>query len=271
MSGNPFYRLQFFYRDRSNTLDQFEESSIEFDLRVGSYVGETTTLGGQLGFLSLSSDSDGITLASGNRDRITALGVFVGQDSLDSRSIPRRGWLNELAVSRFMGSGAGWWRLTADIQRFQPLAERHTLAFFSLTTLQSGRVGVDIPVYQDFHIGGTSTVRGWGLGARRGQHQHITTAEYRYTLLEPRDFTVFGAAFYVGIQGAVFGDFGVAWDTDDELGTPRFVDGYGVGLRLLLPFVDLVRFDFAFGEPGGGLRRHIGVLEKATVQRRRVR
>ena len=273
VSENPFYQLQFFYRDRSNSLDQFEERSIELDLRVGSYVGETTTVGGQLGFLSLRSETDGITFDPGNRDTITVLGVFLGQDSLDSRSLPRRGWLNELAVSRFMGSGTGWWRLTADVRRFQPLGERHTLALFSLTTLQSGQVGIDIPVYQDFHIGGTSTVRGWGLGARRGQHQHITTAEYRYTLLEPRDFTVFGATFYAGVQAAVFGDFGFAWDSDGDgdLGTSRFIDGYGVGIRLLLPFVDVVRFDFGFGEPGAGWRRHTGILEKAAVQRRRVR
>ncbi len=64
---------------------------------------------------------------------------------------------------------------------------------------------------------------------------------------------------------------GIAWNDADELKTSRLVDGYGVGLRFLLPFVDVVRLDIAFGQPDKDLQRHVGVLEKAAMQRRRVR
>jgi len=64
---------------------------------------------------------------------------------------------------------------------------------------------------------------------------------------------------------------GIAWNDADELSMSRLVDGYGVGLRFLLPFVDIVRLDFAFGQPDTNLQRHVGVLEKAAMQRRRVR
>jgi outer membrane protein assembly factor BamA len=158
----------------------------------------------------------------------------------------------------------------ADVRRYQPIVERHTLALFSLTTVQSGRIGIDLPLYQDFHLGGTNTVRGWDLDAIRGKNQHLATVEYRITLLDPSDFRPFGDSFPVGVQLAAFGDLGVAWGGGDDDGA-QTLDGYGVGVRLLVPFVDVVRLDFAFGQPGAGWGRYGGVLEKATMQRRRVR
>jgi outer membrane protein assembly factor BamA len=271
VGDDPFYQVQFFYRDRDNEIDAFDERSLELDLRVGGYLSDTATVGGTAGVLSLRSDTAGATLSSGARDSVWSLGGFVGQDSVDSRTNPHRGWLNELAVARHRGSGAGFWRLTADVRRFQPIAERHTLVLSSVTTLQSGRTGADIPIYRDFHLGGANTIRGWDLDAARGKNEHITTTEYRYTLVEPRDFTVFGASFYAGLQAAAFTDVGIAWDDAEELAVSNLVDGYGFGLRVLLPFVDIVRLDFAFGQPDEGLQRHIAVLEKAAMQRRRVR
>ncbi len=79
---------------------------------------------------------------------------------------------------------------------------------------------------------------------------------------------MFGISFYLGLQAVLFGDLGITWE--DSQGN-RWLDGYGFGLRLLVPFLDVIRLDFAFGEPGKGLNRQIGIGEKAIKQRRRVR
>ena len=125
-----------------------------------------------------------------------------------------------------------------------------------------------IPIYQDFHLGGTNSIRGWGLDSTSGKNQTINTLEYRYDLLAPKAWSVFGVSFYLGLQVALFGDLGTAWG--DNQGN-QWLDGYGFGLRLLIPFVDMIRFDFAFGEPGKRLNSQIGLGEKAVKQRRRVR
>jgi hypothetical protein len=44
----------------------------------------------------------------------------------------------------------------------------------------------------------------------------------------------------------------------------------GVGFRLLLPFVRVVRFDVAYGQSGSRLNLHIGAYEKAEKQRERI-
>jgi outer membrane protein assembly factor BamA len=268
------YRVEYFYLDRFNTLDDFEERSMELNLRLGSYIGEHGRIGGKLGLLQMKSDVPGITLSADNRDRLPGLGFFIGYDSRDLWSNPHRGWWNEIEVMNrggILGGDGDYLTFNIDIRRYQPIAERHTLAFFSLTTLQTGTVGIDIPVHQDFHLGGTNTIRGWGLNASVGKNQFINTAEYRYTLMQPRDLSFKGFTLYLGIQLADFGDFGIAWNDSNEFRAEDFIGGIGFGIRFLVPFLEVLRIDFAYGEPGQGLRSHFGTSPKPVRQRQRVR
>jgi outer membrane protein assembly factor BamA len=141
----------------------------------------------------------------------------------------------------------------------------------SLTTLQSGILGEDIPIYADFHIGGTNTIRGWPLDARSGKNQFINTVEYRYLLTEPRPFSLSFFTAYIGLQLAAFGDFGHAWNETNDFAVNQFIGGYGVGLRVLIPFVDEIRMDVAWGAPGEGMTFHFGIYPKVVMQRQRVR
>ncbi len=73
------------------------------------------------------------------------------------------------------------------------------------------------------------------------------------------------------MQLAMFGDVGVAWDKNDELKKENAIGGYGVGLRLLVPFVNQFRFDLAKGEAGKSFTVNIGAAVKPVAQRFRVR
>jgi len=268
------YRIEYNYLDRFNRLDEFQENSMEFNLRLGSYIGQNGRVGGRASFLNVKSDKPGITLSEDNSDRLPGLGAFIGYDSRDLWTNPRRGWWTEFDVLNrggFLGGNGNYQQFNIDVRRFQPIAERHTLAFFSLTTLQTGTVGVDIPVSEDFHLGGTNTIRGWGLNSSIGKNQFINTAEYRYTLLKPRDFSIKGFTVFLGVLLAGFTDFGIAWDESREFQSENFITGVGFGVRLLIPFVEVLRIDFAYGEPGQGLRSFVGVGTKPVRQRQRVR
>jgi outer membrane protein insertion porin family len=264
------YDVQFYQRDRVNELDGFNEIATEVYARLGRYLGQDGRIGALFGFMSLGSDVDGITNSETNRDNIPSIGFFLGLDSRDKASNPRKGWWNEVDVSKHGGDG-DYWRVNLDVRRYQPLAQRHTLGLFSLTTLQTGRVGEEIPIYQDFHIGGTNTVRGWGLDAQNGKNQFLNTIAYRYTLMETRPLTIFKFNLHFGVQLTAFGDFGLAWNEKSEFKLDNFIDGYGFGVRFLVPFVNMVRLDFAFGEPGEGMSFHIALFEKSVMQRARVR
>ena len=69
----------------------------------------------------------------------------------------------------------------------------------------------------------------------------------------------------------LFADLGLAWNDAEDLEASSAIDGYGFGVRLLVPFVDVIRIDVAWGEPGHGASAYFGVSLKATRQRQRVR
>jgi outer membrane protein insertion porin family len=222
----------------------------------------------------MSTDNSEITSSSDDRDNLLSLGFYLGYDTRDYWTNPRRGWWNEFEISRiggFLGGDGDFWSFTFDLRRFHPLADRHIVSVFSLTTLNTGRVGEGIPVYRDFHLGGSNTIRGWSLDSTRGKNQFINTFEYRYNLLEPRPLSIRGMNLYFGVGLAAFTDVGIAWDSAEQFAANNFLDGYGLGLRFFVPFVDVIRFDFAWGEPDEGLRRHFGVPWKAVKQRQRIR
>ena len=198
---------------------------------------------------------------------------MAGYDSRDWWSNPHRGWWSEVEVAHSggpLGGDGDFGTLTVDLRRYIPVQRGHTLALFALAGLRRGAVGRTIPLHQDYHLGGTNSVRGWELDSRRGKNQFIHSAEYRYTLMEPKILRLFGQSGDLGLQLAAFGDLGVAWD-EERPDWDDFIGGYGVGLRLLVPFVHMFRFDVAWGQKGAGMQFNIGAYEKPVAQRFRVR
>ncbi len=76
---------------------------------------------------------------------------------------------------------------------------------------------------------------------------------------------------YIGLALAAFGDFGHAWSESNEFAVNQFIDGYGVGLRVSIPFVDQIRMDVAWDAPGEGITFHFGIYPKVVMQPERVR
>jgi outer membrane translocation and assembly module TamA len=70
---------------------------------------------------------------------------------------------------------------------------------------------------------------------------------------------------------ALFGDLGIGWDTWDQFNRKKFIGGVGVGARLLLPIVGVLRIDFGWGQEGKSVMAHFGAYEKPVMTRKRVR
>ncbi len=266
--GTWAQRFSFKYSVRPNPLYDFDEESLEADARISRNWPDGVRAGGIASLLSIDTGEAGPSISPNGRDIIPTAGAFVSIDTLDSSTNPRRGTYAEVEIDRLFVD-ANSWRLILDGRRYQPLAERHGLAVNALATFQSGEVDVDLPEYLQYALGGSNTVRGWDLGSQIGRNQFLGTLEYTYVLRPVQPFSVAGVNLYAGVQAAGFTDMGVAWD-HSFTGAP-VIGGGGVGLRLLVPFVDVIRLDVAWGQPDGGASTYFGISLKAVRQRDRVR
>ncbi len=74
--------------------------------------------------------------------------------------------------------------------------------------------------------------------------------EYRFLAIPTRPVKIFKWTFSLGLELAAFGDVGVAWSDPHDFNTDRSRSGGGVGVRLLVPGLDSLRFDVARSEDG---------------------
>ncbi|HEX5214498.1 MAG TPA: BamA/TamA family outer membrane protein [Vicinamibacterales bacterium] len=255
---------------RRNTVFDFDEHALTTDVRVSHNLSRGLRFGVAGDLTLLDTGSSGASLSADGTDVIPTVGGFLSLDTLDSSTDPRIGTWAEVQVDHLFGD-ANSWTLTLDGRRFQRLSARHGLAAFGLATLQSGEVGVSLPTYLQFALGGGNSIRGWDLDSRRGRNQFIASLEYTFVAQPVTPFSVADFNFYAGLQVVGFADLGVAWNSSDDFNTSSAIDGYGVGVRFLVPFVDVIRIDVAWGQPGRGAIGYFGVSLKAARQRQRVR
>ena len=262
---------------RQNELDGFEETSFALSPWLGTYIGERGRAGVGFSYFRFESDLPGHTLSGSDADRLLQVGGRLGYDSRDSWGEPRQGWLNEVKVLRtggFLPGDGDFWTAHFDARRFQPVPTGHTLVLAGLLSLQSGRVGRDVPEYMDFHLGGSNSIRGYELEDLgrflHGKNQWLGTLEYRFTLLPSREYAPLGLPADLGLAGAFFVDHGLAWSDRDDLELDRSRTGFGLGLRLLMPAIEMSRLDVGF-DRDGNWRIHFAAFSKMTAQRFRLR
>ncbi|MFB2833405.1 BamA/TamA family outer membrane protein [Floridanema evergladense] len=123
-----------------------------------------------------------------------------------------------------------------------------------ILNFQTGTMLGDVPPYEAFILGGSSSVRGYSKGEVTTSRSFVqATAEYRFPIFS---FSAFRQPF--DVSGSLFVDYGSDLGTaDDVTGKPAVVRdkpgdglGYGFGLHARSPF-GLIRFEFGWNDRGG--------------------
>lgn len=122
--------------------------------------------------------------------------------------------------------------------------------------IQGGNAFGDLPPYEAFSLGGTTSVRGYEEGGLAAARRFIqATAEYRFPIFNIISGALFvDAATSFGSQEEVFGQPGVVRDK------PGSGFGYGLGVRVTTP-LGPVRVDYGFNNEGDS-RLHFGIGER---------
>ncbi len=201
-----------------------------------------------------------LSFSGSGQDDLLTVQLGIGRDLRDNPAEPTKGSALRFGIEQSVPVGAGsilLTRLRGSYSYFIPLKLTkftegpQTLAF----NVQAGTILGDLPPYEAFSLGGTSSVRGYDegdLGAGRSFMQ--ATAEYRFPLLN----------FLGGVGGVLFFDVGSNLGTQSNVpgnpgivrGKPGIGFGYGVGLRVKTP-IGPVRLDYGINDEGEN-RFHFG-------------
>ena len=160
-------------------------------------------------------------------------------DSRDNIYNPTQGGRVSLS-GEVAGAGGdfNFQKLTIEDQRYHKVGHAQVLALRG----QYGAGWGEISEFNQYKVGGQSSLRGYREDQFRGNRMALATLEYRFPIVSK-------------VQGALFTDWGAAWSDGYK---PKDVHGsIGVGLSLTTPLGPL-RLDYGRGSDGGRVHFTVG-------------
>ena len=199
-----------------------------------------------------------LTISDDGQDELLTINLATALDRRDSKRNTTKGYRFLFQTDQSIPVGDAsilYNRLAANYTQYVPLP----LFGFSegartlVVNLQGGTIIGDLPPYEAFNLGGSSSVRGYGggeLGTGRSFIQ--ATAEYRFPIFSLNAFKE-----KLDVGGTLFIDYATDLGSGDTVtGEPAIVRdkpghglGYGAGLRTLTP-IGIVRLEVGFNDRG---------------------
>ncbi len=238
----------------------FEEAVDEehqaFGCIFGKQFGYHTRLSFKLNLRQVMFDRSvpGAVLSPDGRDRFVTVGTAFLWDRRDLIEYPHRGWLLGVTAAK-MGIPGGivdYGRVGWDMRGYLPIFYGGTLALRWKSELSMGT----IPSYDKLYLGYSERVRGHFFNVIEGEIRSLVSAELRFTILPVRYFRYAVSSYFrdlkFGVSGGVFLDAGYCADQADAFSMDRIISGFGIGLHFHLPYVNLLRLEWAWNEEGRG-------------------
>ena len=172
-------------------------------------------------------------------------------DSRDLRIDPSSGGRESIVLEqalRLLGGNVSFTKLDFDLRRYIPVIRGEKTGAPAKLVL-AGRVVLgrsinQLPIFEQYYIGGTETVRGYNNEQQFGDNQLYGNAELRYR-------------FQNKVTGVLFADSGTAYGGQFSTGNDiNLLTSFGVGVRLVTP-IGPIRLDYGIGRDGG--RTHFGI------------
>jgi outer membrane protein insertion porin family len=180
---------------------------------------------------------------------ISAITLTLARNSVDSPFFPTRGssaaWVHEFGGG-ILGGDEHYYMMTFDKRAYFRTVSKFVLSLSGRVGLLTGlRTPTLVPFWKRFRLGGISIngLRGYDdysivpderLPTTGGRSMMILTAEMRYPIVQ-------------AVQGLAFFDAGNTWA---NLGETDFTDlrrGAGLGVRIDVPMVGQLGFDYGYG------------------------
>ncbi|MEN6437730.1 MAG: outer membrane protein assembly factor BamA [Syntrophobacter sp.] len=182
----------------------------------------------------------------------SAVGFGVERDTTDHPFLPTRGTyagFNMELATHALGGDYDFFRHEYHAGVYYPLPIwkfiGHIRGEFGL--MHSLLENSNIPLYENFYLGGINSLRGWKFGQVGPKVNDVVIGGDRYAVANVE--VLFPIAEKMGIRGVVFFDTGNAWNDGDEI---KLRSDVGAGIRWNSPFGPL-RVEIGYNlskEPG---------------------
>ncbi len=269
------YDLAFIRVDSDNAFDNYRETSnrgvLEMNYRVKPWFGPV--LAAELWHLNEDKARPELLLSGGSSDWVPRLGGGFAVDTRDVLFNPSRGIYHEMRWTQSggpLGGPADFQEWLSDTRLFFPLARRDIVHASLLYRYRTGELGRTIGIYDDFHLGGGNSLRGFSSNTSSGKSEVLVTLENRLALLERRTFSWWKINLHYGLQLVAGLDWAANWNHDALLGGEFFQSAYG-GVHILLPGVDRIRMELGSGTASLDMVFTLAMFEKSFFQRFRDR
>ena len=214
------------YNEDRKTLDLTLSRPIDSNLRG--------TVGVSCNDIIYSPDEDGTTLPDILQSGLSnAILLGVARDTRDVVFNPTKGDYYGTSIKfggGILGGDFSFTKLTLDMRWYKPVTDKETVAINYTWNFGSG----NLPYIEKSSVGGVNSVRGLPENWKKSDNTEILSFEYRIKIQE-------------NVSGVVFLDFGNGWDSDETINPTDLYTGIGLGLRIPLPPMGILRLDYGWG------------------------
>jgi len=249
------------FRNRSLEYDRFDEKYLGLGWSIGKRFGYHTFLSLGFSYRQLSvdlADPTQVTLSPDGTDELPGVGVSFNYDTRDLKEYPKKGIFLKFGASKTGFSDIiDYTSYSGDTRFYLPIS-----GDISLGARLAGSFNSEgTPVYGRVFLGYEERIRGHFHEKREGNNCLLTGMELRFPILKiiyidldsgPNEFRGYSNNLKFGISGGLFFDSGAVWYDHTQLHHKQFISGFGAGFHFHIPYVDLLRVEYAFDMHGHG-------------------
>jgi outer membrane protein assembly factor BamA len=256
-------------RQSENKIFNFQEDRLGFNLKVGKRLSLEleTDVQFSLTSLKLPPEYQAFSVSGKRQDIVPSLSWQVRWEHRDLTEYPRKGTYLAVNIQK-TGLAKGqpdYWRMTFDGRFYKPLLGSLSMGVRQLFILNGG----NLPLYDRVFLGFNERIRGYynlilpdpaRFANYNSYNISLTSLEFRFPLLPVRYFSIENGPLIpslfrnlkFGLSAGIFVDSGIVWRNAGEIRLNDFYTGYGVGIHIHLPYINLLRIEYALNRMGHG-------------------
>lgn len=253
----------------ANRIFDFDEDRFGFSFTIGRKLSLNFDTQISFGYqrIKLPDSYKQYSVSGNGTDFVPRLSLQFKWDNRDLFEYPRKGYHLTYNIRRtgFTSNQPQFWRFELDNRIYVPIYKKTSFALRQLFVFNKDK----LPIYDRVFLGYSERIRGYfndvfpkpeTYETHNSTNISLTSLEIRFPLFPIHYFSLENGPILArlyrnlkfGISGGFFMDSGIAWQYKRQFSLPNFYSGYGCGLHIHLPYVQVLRFDYAFNDKGRG-------------------